>query len=55
MANGKIPSRPGRGVIVQDLEQVLSWAKSSLNVEVEERREEKREGKWAVNLQSALT
>ena len=30
------------------LEQVLWWAKSRLNVEVEN-REEEREGKWAVS------
>jgi len=30
-------------------QQVLWWAKSRLNAEVEE-REEKRDGKWAVSL-----
>jgi len=35
-------------------QQVLWWAKSRLNAEVEEREEEK-EGNWAVSLQSAST
>jgi hypothetical protein len=39
--------------ITDHCEQVLWWAKSRLNDEVE--REEEREGKWAVSLQPALT